>query len=74
MRLIDKVAIISGSSKGIGFAIAKEFAENNGAIVIVCSRILDQAKRSASLINGKTFAVQLDVTNDLSIKKLFCIR
>ena len=70
MTLVDKVAIISGSSKGIGFAIAKEFAENNGATVIVCSRILDQAKRSASLINGKTFAAQLDVTNDLSIKKL----
>src|SRR5919107_1900454 len=70
MTLLDKVAIISGSSKGIGFAIAKEFAENNGAIVIVCSRILDQAKKTTSLINGKTFAAQLDVTNDLSIKKL----
>ena len=45
MTLTDKVAIISGSSKGIGLAIAKEFAENNGAIVIVCSRILDQAKK-----------------------------
>jgi 3-oxoacyl-[acyl-carrier protein] reductase len=70
MTLIDKVAIISGSSKGIGFAIAKEFAENNGAIVIVCSRILDKAKETASLINGKTFAAQLDVTNELTIKKL----
>ena len=70
MTLTDKVAIISGSSKGIGLAIAKEFAENNGAIVIVCSRILDQAKKTASLIKGKTFAIQLNVTNDLSIKKL----
>jgi len=69
-ELTDKVAIISGSSKGIGLAIAKEFAENNGAIVIVCSRILDQAKKTASLIKGKTFAIQLNVTNDLSIKKL----
>ena len=47
MTLTDKVAIISGSSKGIGLAIAKEFAENNGAIVIVCSRILDQAEKNS---------------------------
>jgi len=68
MTLTDKVAIISGSSKGICLAIAKEFAENNGAIVIVCSRILDQVKKTASLIKGKTFAIQLNITNDLSIK------
>ena len=36
MTLIDKVVIVSGFSKGIGLAIAKEFAENNGAIVIYC--------------------------------------
>ena len=40
LSLLNKVTIITGSSKGIGFAIAKEFAENNGAIVIVCTRIL----------------------------------
>jgi NAD(P)-dependent dehydrogenase (short-subunit alcohol dehydrogenase family) len=68
MTLTDKVAIISGSSKEIGLAIAKEFAENNGAIVIVCSRILDQAKKTAYLIKGKTFAIQLDVTKEWSIK------
>lgn len=65
---MNKVAIITGSSKGIGFAIAKEFAENNGAIVIVCSRILENAKKAASLINGKTFAAELDVTDDFSVR------
>jgi 3-oxoacyl-[acyl-carrier protein] reductase len=68
LSLLNKVAIITGSSKGIGFAIAKEFAENNGAIVIVCSRILENAKEAASLINGKTFAAELDVTDDFSVR------
>jgi 3-oxoacyl-[acyl-carrier protein] reductase len=68
LSLLDKVVIITGSSKGIGFAMAKEFAENNGAIVIICSRILENAKEAASLIKGKTFAAKLDVTDDSSVK------
>ena len=69
MSLEGKIAIVTGSSRGIGFAIAKEFAENKGAIVIVCSRSHVQAARAAAQINGKTFAAKLDVTNDTSIKK-----
>ncbi|WP_222424833.1 SDR family NAD(P)-dependent oxidoreductase [Candidatus Nitrosocosmicus arcticus] len=33
---LGKVAIVTGSSKGIGFAIAKELSER-GLIIIVCS-------------------------------------
>ena len=45
LSLKDKVAVVTGSTRGIGFAIAKEFAENNGAMTIVCSRIKEQAER-----------------------------
>jgi 3-oxoacyl-[acyl-carrier protein] reductase len=69
LSLEGKIAIVTGSSRGIGFAIAKEFAENKGAIVIVCSRSHVRASRAAAQINGKTFAAKLDVTNDTSIKK-----
>jgi 3-oxoacyl-[acyl-carrier protein] reductase len=69
LSLEGKIAIVTGSSRGIGFAIAKEFAENKGAIVIVCSRSHVRAARAAAQINGKTFAAKLDVTNDTSIKK-----
>lgn len=69
MSLTGKIAVVTGSSKGIGFAIAKEFAENNGAIVIVCSRILEQAQIAADKIKGNAFAAELNVTDDLSVKK-----
>ena len=69
MSLKDKIAIATGSSRGIGFAIAKEFAENNGAAVIVCSRSHERATKAAAQINGKTFAAKVDVTNDTSIKE-----
>ena len=70
MLLKDKVAVVTGSTRGIGFAIAKEFAENNGATTIVCSRIKEQAERAIKQISsGKVFAAEIDVTSDSSVKK-----
>ncbi len=64
-----KIAIVTGSSRGIGYAIAKEFAEKKEAIVIVCSRRYEEAEKAAAKINGKTFAANIDVTDDTSIQK-----
>jgi len=60
--LRNKVAIISGVSRGLGFEMSKEFAQR-GATVIMCSRSKANAENSASLIKGTTYAAELDVTN-----------
>lgn len=59
--LKGKVAIVTGASGGIGFEIAKELAAR-GASVIVCSRKMASAEKSASLIKGKAYPERLDVT------------
>jgi 3-oxoacyl-[acyl-carrier protein] reductase len=68
LLLNGKVGLISGSTKGIGLAIAKEFAERNGSTVIICSRSDDRSNRAAALLNGKT-DIAIDVTSNASIVK-----
>jgi NAD(P)-dependent dehydrogenase (short-subunit alcohol dehydrogenase family) len=53
LRLDGKVALVTGASKGIGFAIAKAMAEA-GAKVMLSSRKQDQLEAAAGEIDGET--------------------
>ena len=70
MALFNKVALVTGSSSGIGFAIAKEFAENQGATVLVCSRNINCAIKASRKIKGNTQAVGLDVRREKDVRSV----
>ncbi|MGB7661389.1 MAG: SDR family oxidoreductase [Nitrososphaeraceae archaeon] len=70
MALFNKVALVTGSSSGIGFAIAKEFAENQGATVLVCSRNINGAIKALRKIKGNTQAVGLDVRREKDVRSV----
>jgi NAD(P)-dependent dehydrogenase (short-subunit alcohol dehydrogenase family) len=72
MRLQGKVAIVTGSTKGIGRAVAIGYAEE-GATVIVCGRSEDLAKSLAEELTKKgkkAFALRLDVTSVNSVNQV----
>lgn len=61
------IVLITGATRGIGFAAAKQLAAR-GATVIVASRDLARAEKAAHEIGAPTEALQLDITNESSLR------
>ena len=72
MDLADKVAIVTGSGRGIGRAIALKFARN-GAAVAVVDRNAKRANDSAAELTGLGFeamALKTDVTRKAEVDEM----
>lgn len=71
-RLKDKVAIVTGSSSGIGKAIALRFGQE-GAKVIVAARRLQLCEQTVSQIRmqgGEASAIQTDIADERQVERL----
>lgn len=71
-RLKNKVAIVTGSTSGIGIGIAKLYAAE-GAQVIVCGRRVEKGQGVVDGIvkeGGKASFHTMDITDTASIEKL----
>ena len=72
MDLKDKVTIITGAGRGIGRALAIEFARN-GSSVVCCARSEEDIQETASIIikeNGQCLPIQTDVTDRHQVNKM----
>ncbi len=72
MKLENKVAIVTGSSKGIGEGIARVFSRAGAKVVVVCRTEEAGLKMAQELgaSEGKAIYVKTDVTSSESIRNM----
>jgi 3-oxoacyl-[acyl-carrier protein] reductase len=73
LELTNKIALITGASKGLGFATALSFAKE-GAKIVICSRDEKNIHTAAEKIRAETgaevFALTADLTRAKDIRQL----
>ncbi|MGE8411259.1 MAG: SDR family NAD(P)-dependent oxidoreductase [Pseudomonas sp.] len=73
-RLEKKVALVTGSSKGIGAQIARQLAREGATVIVNYTRSKTDADQVVTQIleqGGSAFAIQADVAKSLEVKTLF---
>lgn len=70
MRLNNKVCVVTGSSRGIGAAIARGFAKEGAKVVVTYVSQKDKARQIGDKI-GSELVLQLDVRDRQSIRRVF---
>ena len=71
-RLKGKIAVVTGSSSGIGKAMALRFAQE-GATVVVAARRIDKCEETVAQIEsagGRALALQTDIADEPQVDRL----
>jgi 3-oxoacyl-[acyl-carrier protein] reductase len=73
-KLTDKVAVVTGASKGIGAGIAKALAAEGASVAVnyaTSRRDADMVVADITSKGGKAFAIQGDVSKSDDVERLF---
>ena len=71
----DKVALVTGSGRGIGKAIIRKFAEE-GAFVCINDIMLDEGRKTTDELRelgGKPLFIEADVSKEKDVERMFSV-
>ena len=71
MSLNGKIAVVTGSSRGIGRAIALRLAKDGASVAVNYQKNAEAAAEVVQEIGGEAFAVQGDVGTVAGIRQFF---
>jgi 3-oxoacyl-[acyl-carrier protein] reductase len=72
IRFDNKIVLVTGSSRGIGAAVARKFAELGATVIIHYAHDKYKAKQTFDLLHGSChMLLQADLTNPDEVKRLF---
>lgn len=74
-QITNKIALITGASRGIGAAIAETFAKSGYDLVVTCNRSINELKTLTERL-GREYgisckAVQADMGNSADVRRVF---
>jgi len=67
LDLEGRVAVVTGGSRGLGFALCRELRER-GARVATCARGEEQLERARELLGGEVLAIPCDVSDEAQVR------
>jgi len=68
MKLTGKIALVTGGSRGIGFAIAKILSEN-GALVVITSKDSERIRKAEAQITN-SFGITCDIKKKSEVQNV----
>jgi NAD(P)-dependent dehydrogenase (short-subunit alcohol dehydrogenase family) len=73
MKFKDKVALVTGSSRGIGKVIALEMAKEGAKLIINCSKSKEDGLKvveEIKAINSDAILIQCDISKEEDVKTM----
>jgi len=71
MQISNQIVLVTGASRGLGAAIAKEFVAEGARVIVNYHRSAERAKSLADELGKGALAIEADVSNAKAVRRMF---